>query len=92
MDTKPTQHIMKNTISRRRFVTTTAATGLFSMVPRHLPGAPGQTPPGGKLNIAVIGLGVMGSSNVKACASKDPRGKPRGICQKRPNSNCPLCN
>ena len=71
MDTKPTQHIMKNTISRRRFVTTTAATGLFSMVPRHLPGAPGQTPPGGKLNIAVIGLGVMGSSNVKACAKEN---------------------
>ena len=62
---------MKHTISRRRFVTTTAATGLLGMVPRHGLGAPGQTPPGGKLNIAVVGLGWMGSKNVQTCANEN---------------------
>jgi hypothetical protein len=62
---------MQPTLSRRRFVTTTAATGLFQIVPRHVLGGAGQTPPSGKLNIAVIGLGGMGSKNVLACGNEN---------------------
>ena len=35
---------------------------------------------------------TLAETAVTSLISKDPRGKPRGICQKRPNSNCPLCN
>ena len=62
---------MKNTISRRKFIAVTAATGLFNFVPRHVLGAPGQTPPGEKLNIAGIGLGWMGERNMLSCAEEN---------------------
>ena len=61
----------KNTISRRRFIGTTAATGLFQIVPRHVLGGPGHTPPSEKLNIAGIGFGGMGHANLLACAKED---------------------
>lgn len=62
---------MNHPISRRRFVTTAAATGLFQIVPRHVLGGPGYTPPSGKLNIAGIGLGGMGHTNMLACAGEN---------------------
>jgi len=62
---------MKNTISRRKFITAAAAVGLFNFVPRHVLGAPGQTPPSGKLNIAGIGLGWMGERNMQSCADEN---------------------
>ena len=62
---------MNHTISRRRFVASTAATGLFGLVPRSVFGAPAQNPPGGKLNIAVVGLGWMGSKNVLTCTNEN---------------------
>ncbi|MEI6604653.1 MAG: Gfo/Idh/MocA family oxidoreductase [Verrucomicrobiota bacterium] len=63
--------MMQHISSRRRFVATTAATGLLSIVPRHVLGGSGQTPPSGKLNIAVIGLGWMGSKNLLACGNEN---------------------
>jgi predicted dehydrogenase len=62
---------MNHTISRRQFVASTTATGLLGLVPRSVFGAPAQTPPGGKLNIAVVGLGWMGSKNVLTCANEN---------------------
>jgi hypothetical protein len=52
-------------------MTTAAATGLFQIVPRHVLGGAGQTPPSGKLNIAGIGLGGMGSNNILACGNEN---------------------
>jgi predicted dehydrogenase len=62
---------MTSGISRRRFVALSATTGLFNLVPRHALGSPGQTPPGGKLNIAGIGLGWMGERNMRSCAEEN---------------------
>ena len=45
---------------------TAAATGLFQIVPRHVIGGPGQTPPSEKLHIAGIGIGGMGAGNLRA--------------------------
>ena len=42
----------KGTISRRGFIGTAAATGLFQIVPRHVLGGPAHTPPSEKLHIA----------------------------------------
>ncbi len=51
-------------ISRRRFVGATAATAAFTIVPRHVLGGAGHTAPSVKLNIAGIGVGGMGKSNL----------------------------
>ena len=58
-----------NLISRRALLRRTAlATAAFQIVPGYVLGLNGQTPPSGKLNIAGIGVGGMGGSNIKKCA------------------------
>jgi predicted dehydrogenase len=59
---------MKNgMISRRDFVkASTAGLAMFNIVPSHVLGLNGQTPPSGKLNIAGVGVGGMGGANVRA--------------------------
>jgi len=51
-------------ISRRRFLSTTAAATAFTIVPRHVLGGAQHTAPSEKLNIAGIGVGGMGKSNL----------------------------
>ena len=62
---------MTDLLSRRKFVTTTAATALFQIVPRHVLGGPGHTPPSEKVNIAGIGVGWMGARNMSSCAHEN---------------------
>jgi predicted dehydrogenase len=62
---------MQDQISRRRFTALTAASGLFSIVPRHVLGGPDHTPPSEKLNIAGIGIGGMGAGNIRQCAHEN---------------------
>ena len=51
-------------ISRREFVTQAAATtAAVTIVPRHVLGR-GQTPPSDRLNIAGVGVGGMGRTNL----------------------------
>ncbi len=54
--------------------TTVLATSAVSIVPRHVLGGPGQKAPGDKLNIAGIGVGGMGQSNLRACSGREHRG------------------
>jgi len=58
-------------ISRRGFVGGAAAAAAFTIVPRHVLGGQGRTPPSDKLNIAGIGAGGMGASNIKECAGEN---------------------
>ncbi len=53
--------------NRRRFlaVTATAAAGI-SIVPRHVLGGPKFVPPSEKINIAIIGCGGQGQTNMRA--------------------------
>ena len=55
-------------ISRRCFVARTAGAGaalsVFSIVPRHVLGGPGNTPPSEKLTQGVIGVGSMGKNHL----------------------------
>ena len=53
-------------MSRRDFVGAAAAAAAFTVVPRHVLGGAGQTAPSEKLNIAGIGVGGRGSSNLRA--------------------------
>jgi hypothetical protein len=51
-------------LSRREFLRTAAATAVFTVVPRHVLGGAGRTPPSEKLNVACIGIGGMGAHDV----------------------------
>ncbi len=58
-------------ISRRRFLGTMATVGAaFTIVPRHVLGR-GFVPPSDKLNIACIGVGGRGASNVRGVSSEN---------------------
>lgn len=55
----------EKTMTRRRFLGTGLAAGaLFSIVPGRVLGLAGQTPPSERLNIAAIGVGGRGASNI----------------------------
>ncbi len=57
----------KSSITRRKFVgTMAAATAAFTIVPRHVLGGSGYTAPSDKLNIAVVGAGGKGRSDMWA--------------------------
>jgi predicted dehydrogenase len=58
-------------INRREFMAGAAAAAAFTIVPRHVLGGPGQTPPSQKLNIAAVGVGGMGSGDVRSCAGEN---------------------
>ncbi|MHC4566020.1 MAG: Gfo/Idh/MocA family protein [Planctomycetota bacterium] len=51
-------------MSRRDFMGMAAATAAFTVVPRHVLGGRGRTAPSEKLNVACIGVGGMGASDV----------------------------
>jgi len=58
--------------SRRTFLRNAAvAAAAFQIVPAHVVGARGQTPPSDRLNIAGVGVGGMGGSNLKRCAETE---------------------
>ena len=62
----------ENGMTRRKFIGTTAmATAAFSIVPRHVLGGEGFTPPSDKLNIAVIGVGGKGKSDMYSVATEN---------------------
>ena len=54
----------KGQISRRKFLGAAATTAAFTIVPRHVLGGPGYTPPSEMLNVAGVGVGGMGVVNI----------------------------
>lgn len=58
-------------VSRREFVGSSAAAAAFTIVPRHVLGGPGYTAPSDKLNIACIGVGGMGKSDVDGVSGEN---------------------
>ena len=60
-----------NGISRRQFLGATAAAAAFIIVPRHVLGGPGYKPPSDTLNIACIGVGGKGTSDIAAVAHEN---------------------
>ena len=63
---------LTKTITRRRFLATGPTTAAaLTIVPSHVLGSQGQTPPSEKLNIAGIGVGGMGRANLNACKEEN---------------------
>ncbi len=59
-------------MSRRKFIGSMAATtAAFTIVPRHVLGGNGYTPPSEKLNIAIIGAGGKGRSDMYAVSTEN---------------------
>ena len=60
------------TVPRRDFIKTAAVTAAgLTIVPRHVLGGAAYTPPSDLLNIAGVGIGGMGRSNLVALASQN---------------------
>src|SRR5260370_42534417 len=58
--------------SRREFLKAGAlAAGVFTIVPRHVLGGRGFVPPSDKVNIALIGAGGQGRTNVRELFKQD---------------------
>ena len=54
-------------VSRRQFLGATATTvAAFTIIPRHVLGGPKFVPPSEKVNIAIVGCGGQGRTNVRA--------------------------
>jgi len=58
-------------ISRRQVVGGLAGLAALSIVPRHVLGGAGHTPPSEKLNIAGIGIGGRGQGDLHECGSEN---------------------
>ena len=58
-------------MSRRDALGIAAAATTFMIVPRHVLGGAGYTPPSEKLNIACIGCGGKGASDIRSVASEN---------------------
>lgn len=56
-----------HTVSRRKFIGGAAsALAGFTIVPRHVLGGPGFVPPSEKVNIAIVGCGGQGRTNIRS--------------------------
>jgi predicted dehydrogenase len=62
---------IQNNINRRRFLAGSAMTAAATIVPRYVLGGAGNTSPSEKLNIAGIGVGGMGKSNMRQLESEN---------------------
>lgn len=58
-------------LSRRQFVGAAAAAAAFTFVPKHVLGAPGRDSANNKLNIAGIGVGGQGGSDINSVSSQN---------------------
>jgi predicted dehydrogenase len=63
--------VKRNNMTRRNFLTSAGAAAAFTIVPRHVLGGPGFTPPSEKLNIACIGVGGRGGAQVNGCSGEN---------------------
>lgn len=66
-------------LSRRAFVAAAAAATTFTIVPRRVLGGPGHVPPSERVNIAAIGVGGQGISDMQEFL-KDPRCQVIAVC------------
>jgi len=60
-----------NKFSRRRFLANTSAATAFMFLPRHVLGGAGQPSPNSKLNIAGVGIGGQGASDLGDVSSEN---------------------
>ena len=55
----------EKSLNRRQFITKSTTLAAATIVPRHVLGGPGYISPSNQLNVAVIGTGGQGITNIK---------------------------
>jgi len=63
--------VKEKKMTRRGLMSTAAGVAAFTIVPRHVLGGAGQTPPSEKLNIAGVGIGGQGGADLRALGSQN---------------------
>ncbi len=72
MSKKADSNSQKKNLTRRSFIKgTTASVAAFTIVPNHVLGGNRGQSPSDKLNIACVGIGGMGKSNLRACQAEN---------------------
>jgi predicted dehydrogenase len=61
----------RDSVPRRTFLASAAAATGFTIVPRHVLGGQDTPAPSDKLNIAAVGVGGMGKTNLKNCEAEN---------------------
>ena len=61
----------KKRIDRRRFLSASATTAAFTMVPRHVLGGSSFRPPSDKINIGYVGAGTQGLRQLMQALPRD---------------------
>src|SRR5512143_2091254 len=64
-------NVREKEITRRSLMGAAAGVAAFTIVPRHVLGGVGNTPPSDKLNIAGIGVGGRGASDMQEVESQN---------------------
>jgi len=57
--------------TRRAFLASASTVATFAVVPKHVIGGPGQTPPSDRLNIAGVGVGGMGHHDIQRVGNEN---------------------
>jgi predicted dehydrogenase len=87
------KHLQDKGLSRRELVGTAAAVAAFTFVPKRILGTAGQPSANNKLNIAGIGVGGRGASDIEGVSSENivalcdaDLGRASGTLKKHPNA------
>jgi predicted dehydrogenase len=87
------KHLQDKGLSRRELVGTAAAVAAFTFVPKRILGTAGQPSANDKLNIAGIGVGGRGASDIEGVSSENivalcdaDLGRASGTLKKHPNA------
>jgi hypothetical protein len=73
-------------INRRKFIESAAATGLFTILPRHVLGGQGYVAPNDKITLAHIGMGTQGISELGDLLA-DPQIQIVAVCDPNTDSS-----
>jgi predicted dehydrogenase len=69
---KESNYARSGALTRRQFLAATAtAVAGFTLIPRHVLGGPKFVPPSEKVNVAIVGCGGQGQTNVRALFRED---------------------
>jgi predicted dehydrogenase len=77
---------MESGINRRAFVGTAVASGVFTIVPRHVLGGAGYVAPSDKIRLAHIGMGTQGFSELGGLLA-EPQIQIVAVCDPNTDSN-----
>lgn len=77
---------MSSSIDRRTFVGSAVASGVFTIVPRHVLGGAGHVPPSSKIRLAHIGMGTQGFHELGGLLA-EPEIQIVAVCDPNTDSN-----